>query len=88
MFTKITTIYKNKENQYKRKIYSRIFILYGLKRLASFRQQQGNVHLFQKFERYSLFQTFRQSTFCDSFYEFFSFFLIAVRKLKTGSRRV
>ena len=31
---------------------------------------------------YSLFQTFRQSTFCDSFYEFFSFFLIAVRKLK------
>ena len=37
---------------------------------------------------YSLFQTFRQSTFCDSFYEFFSFFLIAVRKLKTSSRRV
>ena len=37
---------------------------------------------------YSLFQTFRQSTFCDSFYEFFSFFLITVRKLKTSSRRV
>ena len=37
---------------------------------------------------YSLFQTFRQSTFCDSFYEFFFFFLITIRKLKTSSRRV
>ena len=30
--------------------------------------------LYRGDEAYSLFQTFRQSTFCDSFYEFFFFF--------------
>ena len=44
--------------------------------------------LYRGDEAYSLFQTFRQSSFCDSFYEFFFFFFITVIKLKTSSRRV
>ena len=68
MFTKITTIYKNKENQYKRKIYSRIFMLYGLKRLATFRKQQ-EMFTFSKSLRASVTAYFQ---ICDRTFQYIS----------------
>ena len=54
MFTNITIIYKNLRKRIQTEdVFTRlqcIFMLYGLKRLATVRQQQGNVHLFQKLE--------------------------------------